>query len=397
MSRAASSATFAPRSEPRCHSNRPLCTPNCVRTTRTRRGRLGASICKGDIRKTEISLVAPFHKFMDEASLADRMRRSRAPSTLRSRSSVAPSQSPSRLASPSCVSSTSGGKVRPCIVLQEKDGIATVCTMGTFEKAHIQILHPSLREHIAVMYSRKCMWQDGWIGESGARHLHSSPEFYQAEGCIQYIVPIMHDIEVDAVGERWSIHRKHSGDGDGDAIEGYYLDSDNMNDLQRHILKTRRDLKEQFASRRNRNHFRHVLRKKKKVSCFQLNINASVRTFDSYAPSIDSVLSQAEATPVTQNIRQACEESSNWRSAIKRISTTLSMTSTSSRSTTSKRHFEYDDECPRTPKAAKQELDASSMRSKGSTRSIPFKRSSKANTPLPPVTSRNKHEALECQ
>ena len=101
---------------------------------------------------------------------------------------------------------------------------------------------------------------------------------------------------------------------------------------------------------------------------------SSFRTRHSCAPSVVKLEPILETPTTASHTRPTAptpdKAKDSWISTRK-----FSVSSTSSRSTASKRRSVYDDECPRTPKAAKQELDTSSMRSKGSTRSIPFKRS----------------------
>ena len=103
--------------------------------------------------------------------------------------------------------------------------------------------------------------------------------------------------------------------------------------------------------------------------------NASVITFDSYAPSIQTVLSEAGVPSFIENTPSVREDPSGWRASLKRVSIALSMTSTSSRTTTGKRPSVSDDGWPKTPKAAKLGFDTSSIRSKDSTRSTPLKKS----------------------
>ncbi|KAL1758910.1 hypothetical protein FB107DRAFT_288190 [Schizophyllum commune] len=372
---------LAPPSQPRSRVER----PRCIR----------------DIRVTYISLLAPFYKLLDDCSGRSHVRQpSRRSPTPLSRSVATPRSRQSTLASPSCASTTNGPKKRPCIVANVGQTSADICVLGTFEGAFIDRIHEDLQPHLAILVSRKSKHKGDWLESSGMRHMHSSPEWYQAKGNVQYIVPLLHQVDLDDIKDRWSVHACRKVDGDqqrttdhsavDSTSEGYYMDQVNLYHITNCADDTTRGLKHLFRDRAYRRKFRRMLDKKMVTIKTPTSDSASVITFDSYAPSIHTVLSQAKATSVTENIPSACDESSNWRSAVKRISTTLSMTSTSSRSTASKRHFEYDDECPRTPKAAKQELDASSMRSKGSTRSIPFKRSSKANTPQSPVASRNK-------
>ncbi|KAL1732218.1 hypothetical protein EV714DRAFT_282832 [Schizophyllum commune] len=372
------------------------------------RSRVERLRCTRDIRITYISLLAPFYKILDDCSGRSKVRQpSRRSSTVRSRSVASPRSRQSTVASPSCASTTNGPKKRPCIVVNVGQSSAEVCIMGTFEGAFVDRIHKDLRPHLAILVSRKSKHKGDWLQNSKMRHLHSQPEWYQAKGNVQYIVPLLHDIDLDEIKDRWLASGRQKAGGDelrspdhlaaDSSAEGYYMDERNLLGLYDYAEETARQLKYLSGDRAYRRRLRRILDEKMATSKEPADSNASVITFDSYAPSIQTVLSEAAAPSFIENTPSVREDPSGWRASLKRVSTALSMTSTSSRTTTGKRPSVSDDGCPKTPKAAKLGFDTSSIRSKDSRRSIPLMKSTKDNTPQPSVASPNKYEALACQ
>lgn len=101
---------------------------------------------------------------------------------------------------------------------------------------------------------------------------------------------------------------------------------------------------------------------------------ASVQTRHSRAPSV--ALEPIPETPTTPSYTRPTAPTTADKAENSWISTRkFSVSSTSSHMTASKRRSEYDEGCPRTPKAAKHELDVSSTHSKKSKFSIPFMKS----------------------
>ncbi|KAI5888860.1 uncharacterized protein SCHCODRAFT_02637933 [Schizophyllum commune H4-8] len=400
---------LAPPSHQRPRIERPLCTRECARgPSRHCGGRTGGHLAVGDIRITYISLLAPFYKILDDNSWRSKVRQpSRRSSTVRSRSVASPRSRQSTIASPSCASTTNGPKKRPCIVANVGQSSAEVCIMGTFEGAFVDKIHKDLRPHLAILVSRKSKHKGDWLQDSKMRHLHSQPEWYQSKGNVQYIVPLMHDISLDDIKDRWLASSRQKINGaeprspDSLAVdpppEGYYMDERNLLGLYDYAEETARQLKYLSGDRAYRRRLRRILDEKMATSKEPDQSNASVKTFDSYAPSIDSVLSHAAAPSIIENTPSTPEEPSRWRASLKRMSTALSMTSTSIQTTAGKRCSVSDDQCPKTPKAAKQGFDTSSIQSKISKRPISLKESPKANILPPSIASPNQFAALTCQ
>ncbi|KAL1664962.1 hypothetical protein GGF50DRAFT_53625, partial [Schizophyllum commune] len=372
----------------------PACTPRCALVTHGRhRGKTGRSLRLGDIRKTTTSLLAPFYKVLDDQTDGKSSVRH---STLRTKPRTRRSTMGSR------ASSTNGPKVRPCIIMDIAwdTAEAQVCLMGTFEGRNIDELHPYVAERLAVLFAPDCAYKGDWVAKGKTAHMHSTPDWSQAEGKLQYIVPLIHDVELSSLDKRWAISR--DGDSRHNNPEGYYMDSANLYYLSSYTEKVLRGLQRNCADKGYRRDFRQVLREKWTVDGPPPARNpncsdASVKTHHSRAPSVVTALEPIPETRKASAVNKAAaptpEKTGNsWFSGRK-----ISVSSTSSRSTASKRRSVYDDECPRTPKAAKQEFDTSSTYSRGSKRLFPFMKSSKANTPVPLVASRNKHEALTCQ
>ncbi|KAI4524999.1 hypothetical protein K525DRAFT_192602 [Schizophyllum commune Loenen D] len=260
MSTAASAFTPTLNFSP--SSSVPCCTPDCALVTDSHlRGKTSRSVVLGDIRKTQTSLMAPFHAIMDAASQeAKENRLPRPPSTLGSRSGVSSSVPPS-VANTSRISTIDGGKVRPCIILGLYGNIARVCLMGTFGGAFIDELSPELQEHVSVMFSPTCKRQGNWLQERKIFHIHSTPEWSHVEGKVQYVVPLVLEIGLDAVNKRWAVDRKLAGHSAGGA-EGYYVDMKNMARLRIYASTMSRDLQSQCRDWKYRKNLRYVVEKK---------------------------------------------------------------------------------------------------------------------------------------
>ncbi|KAI4525156.1 hypothetical protein K525DRAFT_261740 [Schizophyllum commune Loenen D] len=381
------------------------CAPECTLATHSpthHRGKTGREFSSGDIRTTTISLLAPFYEALkgyrsvklDDKSLART-------STFRSQPSRSSSRRPS-VASGSCASGRGGPKRRPCVIVDAGAATAKVILMGTFEGAYIDELHPILQEYLAILFSRDSTYEEERFTKGRPAHMHSTPEWAQKPrhlGHLQYIVPLRHEIDLHAATERWKVVQTGDGGsprsaGDGDT-EGYYMDGENMSDLIGHAEVMYDRLRMRCQRRPYRHALRQALRERGKGS----NPNrsqASVQTRHSRAPSVK--LEPIPETPTTHSYTRPTPSTTPNNARDSWISTRkFSVSSASSRSTASKRRSVYDDQCPRTPKAAKQEFDTSSTHSRGSKRLIPFMKSSKANTSqpsLPSVASPNKYAIL---
>ncbi|KAL1688393.1 hypothetical protein GGG16DRAFT_127209 [Schizophyllum commune] len=242
-------------------SSRPNCTPGCALVTDPHLcGKTGRFVAPGDIRITCTSLVAPFHKAMDLASQESKENKGirRASDSQSSIASSIRASQRSTLLSPSCASTTKGGKKRPCIVIQTTPSSARVFLMGTFGGTRAQDLPQELQPYLAIMSSCNCKWGGNWLGKWRNGHTHSVPEWLQEDGNIQYVVPIVHDIGMDAVTERWAIDRKQAG---SSTAEGFYMDMDNMSLLLRHSGRMARDLRMKCGSREYRKRLRRAARK----------------------------------------------------------------------------------------------------------------------------------------
>ena len=242
---------------------KPTCTPHCALVPDPHlRSKSGRSVAPGDIHVTRTSLVAPFHKAMDIASIESKENKgAQHASTSDSHSTIASSiraSQRSTLLSASCASTSKGGKRRPCIVIQIQRSSARVFLMGTFGGTRTQDLPQELRPYLAIMSSCNCKWGGNWLGKWRNGHTHSVPEWLQEDGNIQYVVPIVHDIGMDAVTERWAIDRKQAG---SSTAEGFYMDMDNMSLLLRHSGRMARDLRMKCSSREYRKRLRRAARK----------------------------------------------------------------------------------------------------------------------------------------
>ncbi|KAI5900291.1 uncharacterized protein SCHCODRAFT_02484951 [Schizophyllum commune H4-8] len=251
---------------------RPTCTPHCALVPDPHlRSKSGRSVAPGDIHVTRTSLVAPFHKAMDIASLESKENKGfRHASTSDSQSTTASSiraSQRSTLLSASCASTSKGGKRRPCIVIQMQRSSARVFLMGTFGGSRTQDLPQELRPYLAIMSSCNCKWKGNWLEKWRNGHAHSIPEWYQEDGNIQYIVPIVHEIGMDAVEERWA-DRMPSRDNNA---EGYHMDMTNMNLLLRHSERMGGDLKMRCVSREYRKRLRRAARKPPAANAPSLN------------------------------------------------------------------------------------------------------------------------------
>ncbi|KAL1710113.1 hypothetical protein EV121DRAFT_275991 [Schizophyllum commune] len=251
---------------------RPTCTPHCALVPDPHlRSKSGRSVAPGDIHVTRTSLVAPFHKAMDIASLQSKENKGpQHESTSDSQSSIASSiraSQRSTLLSASCASTSKGGKRRPCIVIQMQRSSARVFLMGTFGGSRTQDLPQELRPYLAIMSSCNCKWKGNWLEKWRNGHAHSIPEWYQEDGNIQYIVPIVHEIGMDAVEERWA-DRMPSRDNNA---EGYHMDMTNMNLLLRHSERMGGDLKMRCVSREYRKRLRRAARKPPAADAPSLN------------------------------------------------------------------------------------------------------------------------------
>ncbi|KAL1683097.1 hypothetical protein EV122DRAFT_202366 [Schizophyllum commune] len=376
-----------------------ICAPDCALASCSpihHRGRTGRELSPGDIRKTTVSLLAPFYTALkgyhsvklDDRSLART-------STFRSQPGVASSHFSSRrssVASGSCASGRGGPKIRPCVLIDRDEATAQVILMGTFEGAYIDELHPVLQEYVAILFSRDSSYEEERFTKGTPVHMHSTPEWAQKPkhlGHLQYIVPLRHDIDLRALNDRWKVHRTGGGgstlSAGGDGIEGYFMDGQNMFDLDDHAEDMYQVLKRRCRRRAYRHDLRQALRERGKAGSNPNRSHASVQTRHSRAPSV--LLEPIPENPTTASHTRPTaptpdKAKDSWISTRR-----FSVSSTSSRSTASKRRSVYDDECPRTPKAAKQEFDTSSTHSRGSKRLIPFIKSSKANTSQPSLPS----------
>ncbi|KAL1683088.1 hypothetical protein EV122DRAFT_273652 [Schizophyllum commune] len=250
--------------------------------------------------------------------------------------------------------------------------------MGSFEGRCLDELHPYLQEHLAILFSRECIYDDARVAKFTNPHLHSTPDWVHPRGKLQYIVPILHRIDLHDIDMRWAIDSRRSAGNDD--LEGHYMNMDNLLELRTHAKGMYGSLKEQCKDRVYRQKLRQVLREKWTVdgppparnpNCS----NPSIKTHHSRAPSV--VLEPIPENPTTASHTRPTaptpyKAENSWISTRK-----FSVSSTSSRSTASKRRSVYDDECPRTPKAAKQEFDTSSTHSRGSKRLFPFMKSSR--------------------
>ncbi|KAL1683645.1 hypothetical protein EV122DRAFT_201431 [Schizophyllum commune] len=238
------------------------CTPRCALVIDPHlRGRTSRSVALGDIRKTQTSLMAPFHTIIDAASQRSKEnRRPQPPSTMGSRSSVASSISPSaRSALTSRVSTSEGGKVRPCVVIGMNGTNARVCLMGTFEGLFIDRLPAEVQQRVAVMYSPTCKHKGGWLQRPNIAHMHSIPDWHHDEGKVQYIVSLVHDIGLHDVGKRWVVKTPTARPG-----EGYYMDMDNSSELRTSAGELSADLQRRCGDRKYRTHMRQVLKEFKR-------------------------------------------------------------------------------------------------------------------------------------
>ncbi|KAL1664964.1 hypothetical protein GGF50DRAFT_53649 [Schizophyllum commune] len=404
MSRPSStpSSLSAPGYQPSCFP----CAPECTLASHSpthHRGKTGRELSSGDIRTTTISLLAPFYEALkgyrsvklDDKSLART-------STFRSQPSRSSSRRPS-VASGSCASGRGGPKRRPCVIVDAGAATAKVILMGTFEGAYIDELHPILQEYLAILFSRDSTYEEERFTKGRPAHMHSTPEWAQKPrhlGHLQYIVPLRHEIDLHAATERWKVLRTGDGGstrsaGGGDT-EGYYMDGENMSDLISHAETMYDRLRGRCQRRSYRHALRQALRERGKAGSNPNRSQVSVQTRHSRAPSV--LLEPIPETPTTPSYPRPTASTTpdnardSWISPRK-----FSVSSTSSRTTASKRRSCYDDECPRTPKAAKQEFDTSSTHSRESKRLIPFIKSSKVNTSqpsLPSFASQNKYAVL---
>ncbi|KAI5888858.1 uncharacterized protein SCHCODRAFT_02513648 [Schizophyllum commune H4-8] len=383
------------------------CALECTLATHSpthHRGKTGRELSSGDIRTTTISLLAPFYEALkgyrsvklDDKSLART-------STFCSQPSRSSSRRPS-VASGSCASGKGGPKRRPCVIVEAGAATAKVILMGTFEGAYIDELHPILQEYLAILFSQDSTYEEERFTKGRPAHMHSTPEWAQKPkhlGHLQYIVPLRHEIDLHAATDRWEVLRRGDGGsprsaGDGDT-EGYYMDGENMSDLISHAEV----MYDRLRGRCQRRSYRHALRQALRERGKARNPNrsqASVQTRHSRAPSV--ALEPIPETPTTPSYAMPAASTTPGRAENSWITPRkFSVSSTSSHTTASKRRSEYDEGCPRTPKAAKHELDASSTHSKKSKFSIPFMKSSKANTSqtsLPSLASQNQFAVLAC-
>lgn len=264
-----------PGSQPSCFP----CAPGCTLATHSpshRRGKTGRELSSGDIRTTTISLLAPFYEALkgyrsvklDDKSLART-------STFRSQPGVAPSHSSSRrpsVASGSCASGRDGPKTRPCVLIDKGESTAQVILMGTFEGAYIDELHPVLQDYVAILFSRDSTYEEERFTKGRPAHMHSTPEWAQKPkhlGHLQYIVPLRHEIDLRAVNDRWKVLRRGDGgsppSAGGDDPEGYYMDGQNMFDLDGHAEDMYQTLKRRCRRRAYRYELRQALRERGKV------------------------------------------------------------------------------------------------------------------------------------
>ncbi|KAL1715152.1 hypothetical protein EV715DRAFT_208201 [Schizophyllum commune] len=403
--------TLASPSAPGTQINRLPCPPRCSLANHGhQRGKTGRSLSSGDIRTTKISLLAPFYSVLNGyASQRTRYKSLGHASTLRSQPSVAPSHRSSRrpsVASGSGAPSFGGPKTRPCVILETKASTATVYLMGTFEGTYIDDLHPLFQRHVAILFSPDCTYQVERIAKCNPAHMHSTPEWCQEDSeKLQYIVPLKHDIDLHDVKDRWEVRRTRDGRSrrsiGGDGPEGYIMDDQNLADLEFHAANKYEDLLMDCQRRAFRHELRRVLKEKGKTGSSRSSPNdpnrsqPSVQTRHSRSPS--DALEPIPETPTTPSYTRPSESApdkarDSWISTRK-----FSVSSASSQTTASKRRSVYDDECPRTPKAAKQEFDTSSTHSRGPKRLLPFMKSPKANTSqpsLPSFASQNQYAVL---
>ncbi|KAL1762280.1 hypothetical protein FB107DRAFT_254125 [Schizophyllum commune] len=293
---------------------RPTCTPHCALVPDPHlRSKSGRSVAPGDIHVTRTSLVAPFHKAIDIASLQSK--ENKAPqhaSTSDSQSTIASSiraSQRSTLLSASCASTSKGGKRRPCIVIQMQRSSARVFLMGTFGGSRTQDLPQELRPYLAIMSSCNCKWKGNRLEKWRNGHAHSIPEWYQEDGNIQYIVPIVHEIGMDAVEERWADRTPSRGNN----AEGYHMDMTNMN------LRMGRDLKMRCVSREYRKRLRRAARKP--VDSQQPTRHRSTRSVSSVAcqSTLSSISESGTFSSATETIASAgrgATDSSSWRSGM---------------------------------------------------------------------------------
>ncbi|KAL1758914.1 hypothetical protein FB107DRAFT_206374 [Schizophyllum commune] len=382
------------------------CTPDCSLASHSHhRGKTGRDLSLGDIRTTTISLLAPFYEALrDYHSVNLEIQSSARASTFRSHSGLShsPSRRPSR-ASGSCTSGKGGPRIRPCVIVEKRAATAIVILMGTFEGAYIDKLHPLLQEYVAILFSQDSTYQEERFTKGKPMHMHSTPEWSQEAphlGQLQYIVPLRHEVDLQGLTNRWEVRRALDGGsrrvaGDG-GTEGYYMDGQNLTDLGNHAQKMYKRLQRLCERKTFRQELRKVLRERGKVGRNPNRSHASVQTRHSRAPSV--LLEPIPETPTTPSYTRPSESTIPDKARGSWISTRkFSVSSASSQTTASKRRSCYDDECPRMPKAAKQEFDTSSTHSRGSKRLIPFIQSPKANTPqpsLPSFASQNKYAVL---
>ncbi|KAL1762278.1 hypothetical protein FB107DRAFT_268560 [Schizophyllum commune] len=217
----------------------------------------------------------------------------------------------STLLSPSCASTTKGGKKRPCIVIQTTPSSARVFLMGTFGGTRAQDLPQELQPYLAIMSSCNCKWGGNWLGKWRNGHTHSVPEWLQEDGNIQYVVPIVHDIGMDAVTERWAVDRKQAG---SSAAEGFYMDMDNMSLLLRHSGRMARDLRMKCGSREYRKRLRRAARKP--VDSQQPTRHRTTRSVSSTLSAISESGTFSSVTETIASAGRGAADSSSWRSGM---------------------------------------------------------------------------------
>uniref|UniRef100_D8PVN1 Uncharacterized protein n=1 Tax=Schizophyllum commune (strain H4-8 / FGSC 9210) TaxID=578458 RepID=D8PVN1_SCHCM len=341
------------------HSDKPSCTPDCILATHDdHRGRTGRYVTVGDIRTTQTPLLAAFYTFLDGYSQTRT-------STHISQSLALSSTHRRSIPTASRDSSTCGSRTRPCIVTAVTPGVAQVFLMGTFEGATIDKLNPYLREYVAVLFSRTSPFNSDLLEESNTAHFHSSPEWTQEKQFTQYIIPLIQDIDINAVCGRWWIRRTAGGDssysGDTTQGEGYRMNAENLFELRTHSNDALRDLKQRCNDRKYRAELRHALDDRPKPVSGTKSRTRSTHSVSSAArrPSIASStlsgISESDtASSVTETIASRGErpsDSKSWRSEL------------SSPDSYRSRQPPTKSDSPQAPKAARRNSKTPSLRS----------------------------------